>query len=100
MTTMPHNERFFRTTLAVTAPLILWAVHFFITYIYAEAACHSQAFLNIVSVMALLAGAFLLLRACRRQPRTLAGVAGQCCALLGLAGIAANTVPILLLPIC
>lgn len=101
------GDRFFDRLWQGTAPLLLWATHFFFCYLYAAAAGCSgttTAVLLGATVAALLAGAWLLRRACvRRDGKRRYGLLDMArigTAVLALAGIAWGSMPLLVFSNC
>ncbi|WBS00329.1 hypothetical protein OU994_18640 [Pseudoduganella sp. SL102] len=92
-----------------TAPLVLWAAHFFFCYLYAAGACrpgHASmapwAVLLGATVLALGAAGWLAWRAWRgsEPPRSLMHMARLGGAILALAAIAWSAMPLLVFGAC
>lgn len=110
------HERFFLRTLDATAPLLLWALHFFVAYIFVAMSCDTGwvdliwrgspaiRLLLVAWTMAMLAlDLWLLLRAIvryRNAPPGLQAGARVGCAVLGTIGIAWTAVPMFVLSAC
>ncbi len=101
------GDRFFPRLWQGTAPLLLWAAHFFFCYLYSAAAGCSgttHAVLLGATVAALLAGAWLLKDACvlreGKRRHGLLDMARIGTAVLALAGIAWGTLPLLIFGDC
>ena len=108
---MKMLDRLPRRALLGTAPLLLWAAHFALCYVFVAAEC-SPAFatpeaprrwvLGVVSVAALAACAWLLWKAPRAwsQDAGLLDWARAASPLLALAGIAWTSLPLVLVRGC
>jgi hypothetical protein len=97
------GDGFFRKLWQGTAPLILWAGHFFFCYLYVAAGCGaaSRAVLLAVTAVALAIAGWFVAAACRhRAPDTLLEAARLGCAVLGAAGIAWSALPLLAFDAC
>ena len=101
------SESFFARLWAGSAPLVIWAVHFFAAYAVVAAGCGStlQPYLRPglfgAGALALAAIGWLVWR--QRRARTLHGVGGAArigSAVLACIGIAWTTLPLLLVPVC
>jgi hypothetical protein len=113
---MKRDDDIFRHFLDATAPLLLWALHFFAAYAFAAAACDSALankiwvgqpaillILAIATTAVLLAMLLLLVRAvklCRIAPWQLLPGARLGLAVLGLLALAWVAVPLFILPVC
>lgn len=106
------DDRFGRQLLHGSAPLLVWALHFFGAYAFvAVTCCSALADLQWLGLAAprvlLLAGtalalgliALLLVRG-RRRPAGLLRSAATGSAVLALAGVAWTTLPMMVLPVC
>ena len=107
---MRTQDRLLTRTLRATLPLVIWGVHFFFCYAYADVACQHGGdpgtVLGAVSVLAVGVAALLFGRALRvvcRQgvpaPR-LYDWAAFTMAALSLVAIAWTCVPLLMVPMC
>lgn len=110
------NDHVFRRTLDVTAPLLVWALYFFVAYIFVALACDSslmhtqwlglsliRAVLMLLTIAAGLAHIFLLwraLRAYRGAGYALMPAARLACAILGLIGSTWTAIPMFILAVC
>lgn len=96
------DDRFFTKLWQGTAPLLLWSAHFAFCYLYAAAGCRpaTWAVLAGATALALAAAGWLVWRACRRNDRSLTGLAQLGSAILGLAGIAWGSLPLLVFGTC
>lgn len=111
---MRTQDHLFRKLLLGTAPLLVWAGHFFFCYAYAAAAClrnwpGRERVLLLATVMAVGAGIWLLWRALRAASRKAGpGVrAGSLLdwariggAVLALTGMLWTSVPLMMLALC
>lgn len=113
---MRTDDRIFHRTFDATAPLILWALHFFAAYIFAVASCDTTLadalwldrpliwmVLLAWTIVVLPVAAFLLWRAVvlyLMAPRQLLSGARLGCAVLGAIGIVWTAVPMLILSVC
>jgi len=113
---MASREYFFRRTFDATAPLLLWAIHFFGAYMFTAMSCtgeladamwHGRSVIAWVLVawtaLAIAAAVWLLWRAAigyRQSPVTLMDGARIGCALLGAIGIAWTALPLFVLAVC
>lgn len=90
------REAFFRPVLRALAPLLLWAVHFFLCYVISA---ERRLLLALLSAAALAVCAWLLWRrrAVLDERASLRAWSGAGGAALALIGIAWTCVPILLL---
>lgn len=113
---MRRDDDIFRHFLDATAPLLLWALHFFAAYAFAAVACDSglakmiwagqSAILLVLAVAT--AAAFLMLlllvaravQLCRITPWQLLSGARLGLAVLALLGLAWVAVPLFVLPVC
>lgn len=113
------RDRFWRDSLDASAPLILWALHFFIVYILVAASCVSEAdaqhttivpgndvvvvVLQAITVCALLIAAWLVWRAIalyRLASSQLLALARLWCAALAAIGMTWTAVPLFILSTC
>ena len=113
---MQSHDYFFRDAADASAPLLLWALHFFAVYIFVALACVStlidaQLFgypliknvSLLLSLLAILLVAGLMWRAIflyRKTSQQLLSLARLGCAVLGVIGIIWSTVPMLILESC
>ena len=103
----PPHDRFARRLLIGSAPLMVWALHFFAVYVLVAAACCTpfadralRATLLLASALAVAAIVGLLLRGRRRGPGSLLHAATTGSGVLALAGVVWTTLPMLSLPLC
>ncbi|TWI67263.1 hypothetical protein IP91_01376 [Pseudoduganella lurida] len=99
------GDGFFVKLWRGTAPLVLWAAHFFFCYLYSAAQCGRGTWLvlGIATVLALAAALWLLWRACRREGTASEGMlplAEGASALLAVIGIGWGALPLVLLEHC
>ena len=110
---MPANDQLLKSITKGSAPLVVWAAHFFGVYVIVAAACtgavrdgvHDRMAvlgmpLILLSALALGVVATLLWRALRRPHNSLLAWARIGGALLALIAIAWTSVPLLILPPC
>jgi hypothetical protein len=113
---MQSRDHFFRDSVDASAPLLLWALHFFAVYIFVALACGStlvdaqlfgypliKSVSLLLSLLAILLVAGLLWRAiflCRQRPQPLLSLARLGFAMLGALGIVWTTIPMLVLESC
>lgn len=113
---MAAREHFFRRTFGATAPLLLWAVHFFGAYVFAAISCASEladatwhgrsaiaSALIVWTTLAIATALWLLWRATigyRKSQSTLIGGTRIGCALLGAIGIVWTALPLFVLAVC
>lgn len=102
---MPASERLFPQLIRGTAALLIWAVHFFFSYVYVAAGCMAGAPLRrsvllAGSALALLAVCALLWQAVRQRVQGLAGWAQAGGAVLAFIGIVWTSVPMFMLGPC
>jgi hypothetical protein len=113
---MAAREYFFRRTFYATAPLLLWAVHFFGAYVFTAMSCASEladamwhgrsviAWVLVVwTALAIVLAICLLWRALidyRKSRAALMNGARIGCALLGAIGIAWTAMPLFILSVC
>lgn len=113
---MQSRDHFFRDSVDASAPLLLWALHFFAIYIFVALACGStlvdvqlagfpliKSVSLLLSLLALFLVAGLWWRAillCRKRPQQLLSLARLGCAMLGAIGIIWTSVPMLILASC
>jgi hypothetical protein len=113
---MQSRDHFFRDSVDASAPLLLWALHFFAVYIFVALACGStladaqlagysmiKTVSLLLSMIAILLVAGLCWRAillCRQRPQQLLSLARLGCAMLGAIGIIWTSVPMLILASC
>lgn len=111
-----QRDRFFPPSFDACAPLLLWALHFFVAYVFAAAACltslaeavwlgHPAIWVALLawSFAALLCALWLLFRArraCRDAHDRLVSGVRMGCAVLALVGIAWTSLPLLMLSVC
>ena len=115
MTDRPRHATFFAGVRAGAAPMLLWSAHFAFCYVAVAVGCSALAHgggawasslrLALVAgtAMALAAGAWLFVRACRsdsREPGTLLAKVRLAGAVLALVGIAWTALPLAFLPLC
>lgn len=104
------GDRFFRQLLQGSAPLMVWALHFFAVYVLAEAGC-GRAFepalrwaLPMASVLALATIALMLLlrrlRVGGRSGESVLRTASLGSGVLALIGVLWTSLPMLWLPPC
>jgi len=113
--TSPRHATFFAGVRAGAAPMLLWSAHFAFCYVAVAVGCSALAHgggasasslrLALVAgtAMALAAGAWLFVRACRadaRKPATLLAKVRLASAVLALVGIAWSALPLAFLPLC
>jgi len=103
----PARERFFRAALRAMAPILVWALHFAVSYGLVAWGCVAwgavaplRGWLIAVGVAALAVVATLGVLAWRRAPGPLAVPAERWTALLALLGVAWTVVPAFVLPLC
>ena len=102
------GDGFFRKLWRGTAPLVLWAAHFFFCYLYSAAQCGEGAWLvlGIATARALAVAGWLLWRACRRHSTAATAAEGmlplaeRTSALLAVIGITWGALPLFLLQRC
>ncbi|QGZ37893.1 hypothetical protein IP92_03090 [Pseudoduganella flava] len=97
------GDGFFRKLWLGTAPLILWAAHFFFCYLYVAAGCGAATWAVLLSVtaVALALAGWLVASACRAGvPDTLLEITRLGAAVLGITGIAWSALPLLALGAC
>ena len=98
------GDRFWTRLWQGTAPLVLWAAHFFFCYLFAASGCRpgSWAVLAGVTLLALAAASWLAWQAWRLDaaPRGLLGMARLGGAILALAAIAWGAMPLLVYGAC
>jgi hypothetical protein len=98
------GERFFHRLWQGTAPLVLWAAHFFFCYLYAAAGCRreSWAVLLGVTLLALVLAGWLVWAGWRHggRPRSLLHMAQRGGALLALVAIGWSALPLLVFGGC
>ncbi|MDB5960719.1 MAG: hypothetical protein JWP59_2013 [Massilia sp.] len=108
MMTNPGDERFWRRLLSASAPLFIWAGHFFACYLLVAAQCSpalidagmpDRPLLLALSVVALGACLALLWRS-RSAPAGLYGWAQRGTALLGTIAVALTSIPVLMVSAC
>jgi hypothetical protein len=113
---MESRDRFFRNSVDASAPLLLWALHFFTVYIFVALACEStlvdaqlfgypyiECMSLLLSLFAIFIATGLLWRAammCLLRPRQLLSLARLGCAMLGIIGIIWTSVPMFILSAC
>jgi hypothetical protein len=115
---MPTQDHLFKNMLLATAPLLVWAAHFFFSYAFVAAACVAgldsatiagmpilETGLLLASMLALGTAAALLWRPLRRVCRRggsdrLIDTAKVGSAMLALIGIAWTSLPMLMLKGC
>lgn len=102
---MAASERLFAQLIRGAGALLIWAVHFFFSYVYVAAGCMGEAPLRrsvllAGSALALAAVCALLWQAVRRRARGLAGWAQAGGAVLALIGILWSSVPMFMLGLC
>ena len=113
--TSPRHTTFFAGVRAGAAPMLLWSAHFAFCYVAVAVGCSALAHgggawalslrtaLLAGTVIALAAGAWLFVRACRsdaREPGTLLAKVRLAGAVLALVGIAWTALPLAFLPLC
>lgn len=103
MTTSP--ERFFAATLHGSAPLLVWALHFFGAYVLVAAGCCRAGDASLRTL--LLLGSALAIGAIAWQLRGTAGASDRLLrsarlggGVLALVGVAWTTLPMFVLPVC
>lgn len=113
---MQARDRFFQDALDASAPLLLWALHFFVVYIFVALSCGStlvdatlfgrpliESVCLALTVLALLIVAGSLWRAigyCRLDAHSLLPLVRLGCAMLGMIGILLTSVPMFILSAC
>jgi hypothetical protein len=113
---MAAHEHFFLRTFNATAPLLLWAIHFFGAYIFTAMSCATKLvhvvwserpaigwLLAAWTFLAMALVLWLLLRAVldyKKSQSALMSGARFGCALLGAIGIAWTSIPLFILPVC
>lgn len=113
---MQSRDHFFRKSVDASAPLLLWALHFFGVYIFVALACGStlsdaqlfgypliKSVSLLLSLIAILLVAGLCRRAillCRQTPQQLLSLARLGCAVLGTIAIVLTTIPMFILASC
>jgi hypothetical protein len=112
---MRAHDHFFHRTLDASAPLLLWALHFFVAYIFSAAACDTRLakvswygqpaiWLILVAWTAIMfaAIAWLLWRAAHRRSsaQRLLPDARFGCAILATVGVVWTTVPMFIVSVC
>ncbi len=98
------GDRFFHKLWQGTAPLILWATHFFFCYLYAASGCRRETWAVLLGVtLAALALAGWLVRQGwqgGKAPRTLLRMAQLGGAVLALVAIAWSAMPLFVFGAC
>lgn len=98
------GDRFWSKLWQGTAPLVLWAAHFFFCYLYAASGCRPETWTVLlgVTVLALGAAGWLVRVAWRAgdAPRGVLHMARLGGAILALAAIAWGAMPLLVLGGC
>lgn len=113
---MKRDDDIFRHFLDATAPLLLWALHFFAAYAFAAVACDSAlassiwigqpaillmlAIATMAALMVILLFLWRAVKLCRIAPWQLLSGARLGLAVLALLGLAWVAVPLLILPVC
>jgi hypothetical protein len=113
--TNPRRATFFAGVRAGGAPMLLWASHFAFCYVGVAVGCTALAHggttsasslrtaLLAATAIALAAGAWLLVRACRadaREPGALLAKVRLAGTVLAIVGIAWTALPLAFLPLC
>ncbi|GGY10458.1 hypothetical protein GJV26_27460 [Massilia dura] len=98
------GDRFFHKLWQGTAPLVLWATHFFFCYLYAASGCRRETWAVLLGVtLAALALAGWLVRQGwqgGKEPRTLLGMAQLGGAVLALVALAWSAMPLFVFGAC
>lgn len=113
---MQTRDHFFRDAMDASAPLLLWALHFFVVYIFAALACEStlvgaqlfsypliEGVLRLLSLIASLLLLGLLWRAIalyRHASQKFLPFTRLLCVMLGTIGIVWTSVPMFILSAC